>query len=652
MKLQSVLVVVRHNTQLGGDLRLARREFDALMGKAGEVIQTRAAFVEGIGSVWDASAVELAADGAMVACRYAEAQDKDVERLLTRSAFAQEVFIVDSRVKARTTFVASCPLPCHEVRDLSGDAVVVVLSQAYIIESESALDSSLMTGRIGATTELLLEPYVKRELSPKANRLRRAKKTTLSLSHDLHIYKAKFFPRMVRALLNIFGRDGATVFDPYCGSGTALLEASLLGLNSFGSDIDPICHLISRTKVTPFVREAPLTESLKRFGQKLAGVNGHRVDFTFPAELRAKIERRDRIDQTAYLGEIVDQTSHLATALAGLRRDHPEEELFFTLASDAVTKKVRYRFIGVGNGKYTIEILRQPLLERMREKVARSQQLAGVFSEIEARLNTKLGTVNVSLGDARDRATWPVKESVDVIVTSPPYLPASSGREHYASSRALAFSVLGYRPGEDGYFDTALGNGCGGFKLTKFPEASRLMTYLESDANDEADPQRDAMRFERKAVPTLQYLADVRRFFESAQQSLSDDGVLLLVIAHHHTFYSHRRKELEHIVSGRSLYAEIAADVGLELAEEIEMELLKARTSRARPMAKEGYYESVLVFRPRGKAVPGRQDRSFAGSNGLGREGKSVMADRSSYAVGSERQSVARDTCTSSATSP
>ena len=123
------------------------------------------------------------------------------------------------------------------------------------------------------------------------------------------------------------------------------------------------------------------------------------------------------------------------------------------------------------------------------------------------------------------------------------------------------------------------------------------MTYLESDANEDADPQRDAMRFERKAVPTRHYLADMCRFFESARQSLASNGVLLLVVAHHHIFYSHRRGELEHVVSGRDLYAELAADAGLDLVEEIEMELKKAATTRARPMAKEDYYESVLVFK-------------------------------------------------------
>lgn len=610
MNLQSVVVVVRHNTQLGGDLHLAQREFDSLMGATGQAILCRAEFAEHLRHAWEATVVELPADGGMVARRYTDVTLAAVERLLLRSAFSQEVFVIDDREPARAAFAVACPLPCHAVTDIASGSFVVALSQAYIVESEAVFDGSIMVDRIAATTDLLLEPYVHRRMTPRSNRLRRAKKTTLSLSHDLHIYKAKFFPRMVRALLNIFGKEGATVFDPYCGSGTALLEASLLGLDSYGSDIDPICHLISRTKVTPFVRAAPLTEALKRFESRLDTGSKHRVEFAFPEELRAKIERRDRKDHTAYLEEIVDEATLLATSLEGLRRDHPEEELFFTLASDAVTKKVRYRFIGVGNGKYTIEILRQPLMKRMREKLSRSQQLAGVFSEIANKLHTKLGTVNVSQGDARDRATWPVREGIDVIVTSPPYLPASSGREHYASSRALAFSVLGYQPGEDGYFDTVMREEEATLTLAKFPEANRLMTYLESDANDEADPQRDAMRFERKAVPTLHYLGDMRRFFESAGQSLAADGVLLLVVAHHHIFYSHRRGELEHVVSGRNLYAELASDVGLDLVEEIKMELKKATTTRARPMAKEDYYETILVFRPRRKAAQPSRRRS------------------------------------------
>ncbi|MGS1038356.1 DNA methyltransferase [Burkholderia gladioli] len=607
MKLRSVIVVLRHNTDLGGDLRLAQREFDSLLGQPGEVIVDREHLKTELGDGWSAQAVELSINGAMVARRYINVASVSLERLVRRSAFAQEVFVIDERPKIRRDLMDRWPLPCLEVRDLSGLGPIILLSQSYIIESEGVLEAGIMADRVASTAQLLLEPYDVRKLNPRANRLRRAKKTTLSLTHDLHIYKAKFFPRMVRALLNVYATDGAKILDPYCGSGTALLEASLLGLDSYGCDIDPICYLISRTKVDPFVDGRALSRATKQFLERLGDRDDKRPTFAFPQELKAKIERRDRIDQTSFLGEIVEETTQLASALAGLRRDHPEEELLFTLASDAVTKKVRYRFIGVGNGRYTIEIVKQPLLERMREKVHRSEQLAGVFAEIQELLDTKLGRVRVAQGDARDRNTWPINKDIDVIITSPPYLPASSGREHYASSRSLAFAMLGYPPGESGYFDMAPGDGTEAFKLARFSEAARLMTYLESDASAEADPQRDAMRFERKAVPTLQYLADVRRFFESAKASLSTNGVLLVVIAHHHTFYSHRRQEIEHIVSGCALYAEIAADVGLDLIEEIEMELLKAKTSKARPMAKEDYYESVLVFRPQVKKL--RQPR-------------------------------------------
>lgn len=603
MTLTSVIVVLRHNTHLGGDLHLAQREFDALVGKPGRVLTTRAELSEQLSDSKAAMAVELASEGSLVASLYNDVSATAIYRLLSRSAFAQEVFVSDATEEECQRFCTACPVPCRQLADLAGGRLLVALAQGYVIESEAALDPSLMIGRIAATAALLLEPFVALKASSRSNRLRKAKKTTLSLSHDLHIYKAKFFPRMVRALLNIFGKDGATVFDPYCGSGTALLEAALLGLDSYGSDIDPICHLISRTKVAPFIGQASITESLKRFELRVRGGQMASVGFEFPDELRAKIERRDRIDETTYVDEVVGEATQLASALRGLRRDHPEEELLFTLASDAVTKKIRYRFVGVGNGRYTIEITRQPLLERLREKLVRSQQLADVFNEIETVLHSRVGKTHVAQGDARERKTWPITEGVDVILTSPPYLPASSGREHYASSRALAFSMLGYQAGQEGYFDTVLREGAAELDLRKFPEAFRLMTYLESDASADADPQRDAMRFERKAVPTRHYLADMRRFFESAQQSLAADGVLLLVVAHHHIFYSHRRGEIEHVVSGRDLYSELAADVGLYLAEEIEMELKKAVTSRARPMAKKDYYESVLVFRQRSALI-------------------------------------------------
>lgn len=594
MNLHRTIAILRHNTQLSGDLTLASREFSKLIDAEGVRLTTRQELVEALGGLRIGGIPKLSLNDSFVAIMWKDASSDRVANLLAKSAFAQEVFILDRNSESLEEFHKSRPASaiCQEL----GGKVLVALATGYVIESEGVLCDHRRHGRVRRVMELLLQPYISTERSTDSEKLRNAKKTTLALSHDLHIYKAKFFPRMIRALLNIYGSAGQRVLDPYCGSGTALLEGALLGYDTTGVDIDPICQLISKAKLTPFLKCNDLTAALDEFEaalkiQKRAGTDA----FTFPEELTKKLARRDKIDGTTYLKEIQAEAAQLARAVSMLKSTGSARDLVSVIASDAVTKKIRYRFIGVGNGKYTIELIKQPLLARVREKIERCRQLENVFAELATELGVKYGQVTVVDGDARNAVTW-LAESDSLVVTSPPYLPASSGREHYAASRALAFAVLGYEPGRWGYFDS---NGAPNLQddLSRFPEAQRLMTYLESDASADADPQRDAMRFERKAQPTRQYLQDIQKFLKGTHQKLGDSGLLLLVVAHHHTFYSHRRSELEHIVSCGKLYSELAHEAGLIASEEIPMELMKSAVSHARPRAKEDYFESILVLR-------------------------------------------------------
>ena len=93
--MQHVVAVVRHNTQLGGDLQLACREFDALMGMRGEDVKDRKALADLLGNSRVAAAVALSPNDSVVARLYHNAQVKDVEHLLRRGAFVQEVFVED-----------------------------------------------------------------------------------------------------------------------------------------------------------------------------------------------------------------------------------------------------------------------------------------------------------------------------------------------------------------------------------------------------------------------------------------------------------------------------------------------------------------------------------------------------------------------------
>ena len=61
------------------------------------------------------------------------------------------------------------------------------------------------------------------------------------------------FLRFLNGLLAeyINGNEGRTILDPFCGSGTTLIEGLLANHNVIGIDIDPLSSLISKTKVTP-----------------------------------------------------------------------------------------------------------------------------------------------------------------------------------------------------------------------------------------------------------------------------------------------------------------------------------------------------------------------------------------------------------------
>ncbi|MCS7199799.1 MAG: site-specific DNA-methyltransferase [Caldimicrobium sp.] len=67
--------------------------------------------------------------------------------------------------------------------------------------------------------------------------------------HNLYPYNGKFYPRLVRTLINAFKLNhNSLIFDPFNGSGTTTHEASLMGIKSVGIDITPMGITLAELK--------------------------------------------------------------------------------------------------------------------------------------------------------------------------------------------------------------------------------------------------------------------------------------------------------------------------------------------------------------------------------------------------------------------
>jgi 16S rRNA G966 N2-methylase RsmD len=79
-----------------------------------------------------------------------------------------------------------------------------------------------------------------------------AGENTKYLTHGFHPYPARMMPLIAKKIIQTYAtKDDDIILDPFCGSGTVLVEAIVHNKNAIGFDINPLAILITKAKTTP-----------------------------------------------------------------------------------------------------------------------------------------------------------------------------------------------------------------------------------------------------------------------------------------------------------------------------------------------------------------------------------------------------------------
>jgi SAM-dependent methyltransferase len=261
-------------------------------------------------------------------------------------------------------------------------------------------------------------------------------------THGFHTYPARMHPLTARRALVVAGaKVGSVVLDPFCGSGTVLVEAMRAGAKAIGVDASPLALLIARTRLG--VRTArerkELVERARRIGALVIaeGKAARRAGYEPPPERTARgVSKTSR--QEALAGWFDPHVRRELETIAELVAKDGDEALTAVLSSILI--KVSRRESDTSEKKVTRRIGRSL---PARFFVARTEELVQGLDALSSTIPAGTPAAEVREGDARSLVGI-ANASIDCVVTSPPY----AGTFDYTAHHALRLAFLGMKAGK------------------------------------------------------------------------------------------------------------------------------------------------------------------------------------------------------------
>ncbi len=260
--------------------------------------------------------------------------------------------------------------------------------------------------------------------------------------HDWYRFVLSFPPHLVRDYCQDLGLDGRhTLLDPFCGTGTTLVEAKLQGISACGVEANPFAHFASAVKTDWRVAPNELVESSQQIANDaLACLAQQGIDdqALFTGEITTLPLRSLSPEEIKLL--LTDSISpvplHKALVLLecikkrSALQSHRHQLL--ALAKALVFKISNLHFgpeIGIGKAKADSPVISTWLceVEKMAEDLRQLEEVNSTLSEIH-------------LGDARRINEFLPPNSIDAVITSPPY----PNEKDYTRITRLESVLLGF----------------------------------------------------------------------------------------------------------------------------------------------------------------------------------------------------------------
>lgn len=225
--------------------------------------------------------------------------------------------------------------------------------------------------------------------------------TTQYLSHKFHSYPARFIPQIPLSFIKLFTNEKDVVLDPMCGCGTVLVEAFLNNRKSIGNDFNPLAVLISKVKTTLIPVSA-----FEHMERKLARTKRY-LDLDY-----RRIEERannlpNRVVSKIFNKAVIGKLEALREMVLEMKEEGYND--LYDLGRVALSAVI-WSLVENGNG-LDIENLFAKKVQAMKKEILEMAEII-----------PKPSVTKAIIGDARKLRVY--DDSVDLIVTSPPYVNA------------------------------------------------------------------------------------------------------------------------------------------------------------------------------------------------------------------------------------